>query len=114
MSNPRMDSFAHTPGEYRISRSRTRTPQGTTDDLLDDLLIVYGDSYTLSPILCTVHSDGGRLPVQANAALFALAPDMLRALETLVRRADNGDIIELYWYEMDEARRLVARARGEA
>ena len=106
MSNQRTDSFAHTPGEYRISGSRMTTPQGT-----DDLLIVHGDSDTLSPILCTVHSDGGRLPVRANAALFANARGMLNILSDIVGVYDDDDNPPGW---VDDARDVLARARGEA
>ncbi len=49
---------------------------------------------------------------QANARLIASAPALLKVLEKLVRRAENGDTIEPGWYEIEDAGRIVAEAKG--
>jgi len=49
----------------------------------------------------------------ANARLIAAAPDLLAALKKLIRRSDNGDIVEPGWYEIEEARAAVQRAERE-
>ena len=48
----------------------------------------------------------------ADIRLIAAAPKLLEALRTLVRRSDNGDIIEPGWYEIEEARAAIAEAQG--
>ena len=47
---------------------------------------------------------------EANARLIAAAPELLDALTTLVRRADNGDTIEGGWYEVEKARAVIIKA----
>ena len=72
----------YTPGPWRVGGSCTATCQGTNDPH-----ILHGDAGTFSPLLAEVQSDGGRLPALANAALIASAPELLEALEGLLREA---------------------------
>ena len=50
----------------------------------------------------------------ANARLIAQAPALLEKAERIIRRLDNGDTIEPGWWEAEELRAVIARARGEA
>lgn len=103
----------HTPGPYQISGSVMATIQGT-----NDLLVVAGNENTISPILCTVHSDGGRLSAFANARLFKEAPNLLEKLEACVFTlgmyiAHNGEFPEKS-KTLTEAVAAIAQAKGEA
>lgn len=66
----------HTPGPWRVSGSQMRQLSGPPD-----LLIEHGDDQDFSPLIAQIHSDGGRLPAEANARLIAAAPEILTALE---------------------------------
>ena len=95
-----------TPGPWRVSGCRQRTKQGT-----DDYLIEHGNAETFSPGLAQVMSDGGRLPVEANARLIAEAPEMADLLKRIV--ADE-DMHGRYSGPASEARAILRRVRGEA
>lgn len=63
-----------TPGPWRVSSAT----------LGQKLLIETGDENTLSPIIGSVYSDEGSLPLKANASLIAAAPDMHTVCELVV------------------------------
>lgn len=50
---------------------------------------------------------------QANAALIAASPDLLSALEGILKRYDDEE--RIYWAnEVTEARKAIAKAKGGA
>ena len=53
---------------------------------------------------------GSMTAQEANAHLIAAAPDLLEALETLVKQAEGHKAVGAYW---DEARAAIAKAKGE-
>lgn len=58
-------------------------------------------------------SDGGDIPPTIeNARLHASAPDLLEALELMVKNAE--DPISLFGHPMDSAIKAIAKARGES
>jgi len=102
----------HTPGPWRISGCRHANLSGP-----DDLLIEHGDEETFSPCIAQIYSDGGRLPIAANAALIAAAPQLLEALAALAHEADDfdyGDSAPELVAAIAQARAAIALANMEA
>lgn len=50
---------------------------------------------------------------KVSTSCKAANQEMLKALKALVRRSDNGDVIEPGWYEIEDARKAIARAEGK-
>jgi len=111
-------SAQHTPGPWRISGCRHANLSGP-----DDLLIEHGDEETFSPCIAQIYSDGGRLPIAANAALIAAAPALLEALQAakiqleLILIINGSRAIKKGEVEHSEtlykARAAIALAKGE-
>ena len=59
-----------------------------------------------------IHKDHG--DVESNANLFAAAPDLLGALEWLVKICDAEQATHIYKKHIDDARAAIKKARGEA
>lgn len=74
----------HTPGPWRVSGCRMKNL-----DEHDNYLVEHGDEGTGSPLIAEVYTDSNRLPVEANARLIAAAPELLKALETLLMGYDS-------------------------
>jgi len=93
-----MSDARHTPGPWCASNGKlVRVSTGTRPPIT----------------ICGVHRVGDRGGAQqcdplANARLIAAAPEMLEALEGIVRVADRATP------EFDAARAAIAKAKGEA
>ena len=84
----------HTPGPW------THEGQG-------DITGIEDNGFGRGPVdVCSVYLRTVEGRHEANARLIAAAPDLLEALECLIK-SDHDDVIEM-------ARAAIARARGEA
>jgi hypothetical protein len=86
----------HTPGPWKIEEN---LDQGNIDIRSDDIYRFY-----------IAEVWGGMDAHKANAHLIAAAPDLLEALEALVKQAEGHKAVGVYW---DEARAAIAKAKGE-
>lgn len=86
----------HTPGPWKAEG-------------WESLVVNCAEGYTLT--LAAGREGAGLEELKANAALIAAAPDLLAALEDIVKLADNTDFyLPLNWLE--DARAAIAKAEG--
>lgn len=100
----------HTPGEWFIEKELPTEHPGIESNVFGKFfsVVIWGDSED-------TNDDGGirgRTPEEAmaNARLIAAAPDLLEALETLLKQAEKQGAVGIYW---DEAKSAIAKAKGE-
>lgn len=97
----------YVPGPWRVSGCRRSTSQGT-----DDYFVEHGDTETYSPTIAEIKSDGGRLPVEANARLISAAPELYEAMQGLFKHCA---MIHKHWGDECNARQAdAAIARAQA
>ena len=104
----------HTPGPWKVQRylrpDLDDDPMGVylVETAADALTPRYYEAEPETPELDAVHSEN-----EANARLIAAAPDLLAALEKLVR-ANYGQPSGVTVPALDQARAAIAQAKGEA
>lgn len=91
---------AHTPGPWTTARAATPT-DGEFDYAIGAM--IEGRKYCIAEAFGRV-SNGIRTPAEANARLCASAPDLLDALEQIVKAYDRQTI--------DLAKDAIAKATG--
>lgn len=84
----------------------------------DELMIEHGNEDTVSPILASIHSDNGRLPMAENARLISSAPELLAVLEDYCEELElahggHGQMPEMEAGFYDKAKKVIAKAKGE-
>ena len=83
------------------------TPGPWTHEGQGDITGIEDNGFGRGPVdVCSVYLRTVEGRHEANARLIAAAPDLLEALECLIK-SDHDDVIEM-------ARAAIARARGEA
>jgi hypothetical protein len=106
----------HTPGPWATEASIN------TD--ASDLVIVTKDyEYRIADTYVPSHHDGMAVPIEeaeANARLIAAAPELLIALDRILRAHESGNNgavmgeVTLCEFFVDTARAAIAKAKGEA
>ncbi len=96
----------HTPGPWVASKSTTKA-----SNFADHVAHVSAGPKVIARVNGGVTEE--RTIALANAALLAAAPDLLAALETLVRRCEASDLQHADGFPIKEARTAIAKARGE-
>lgn len=102
-----MSAHTHTPGPWHVVMSDNATPIINHEHGFD-----WTDPQGLDSRVCAMPAEimqsYNSLP---NARLIAAAPDLLRALEWMVQRADEGGYPDGRC--LAEARAAIAKATGE-
>ncbi len=86
---------SHTPGPYRVTR--------------DEIQVASGDAVGLCLAKVTTFVPQHRGKSDANARLFAAAPDLLEALKSAVRMQPRDDSCDPW---VSDARAAIAKAEG--
>jgi hypothetical protein len=107
----------HTPGPYTVKGpSKGRVDNGVRHAAGDYAIMdaddkIIGEAYNLVD-----YGKDGTRPAEANARLFASAPELLAACENMVRLAATGDDVEDFAVQMNMAmqqiRAAIAKAKG--
>lgn len=89
----------HTPGPWFVVQNGHYCDINTGPEIWDP---------SIAETCASKHGWGADVE-SANAHLIAAAPDLFKALETLVKQADAHNIEGAFW---DDARAAIAKAKG--
>ena len=106
-------SAAHTPGPWMcVDSNSARTFNQIS--ICPVRPAIKGMQTPLAKVLRFDLSEYGGGDGQANARLIAAAPDLLSALQTLLRVEEGLDLHETYAQASDKARAAINKATGDA
>ena len=102
----------HTPGPWKIQAKKSN---GIIDE--DQALAIVCDnndtaSWDVAAVWLDAGNEHGGIAASANASLIAAAPDLLAALENVMREAGASPYVSRNTY--DAARTAIAKAKGGA
>lgn len=97
----------HTPGPWAVHAN-------VRDSRTDAARIDAGDTLVATVSTLPTKTTAAWHEAHANARLLAAAPDMLEALQSLVRAVEQfTSAVALGWPELEQAKAAIAKATGE-